>query len=50
MKEIKPNLSRHESDLTLRLSKRLEIDSYSLKSIEVKKNFTNFTYADCHDV
>jgi hypothetical protein len=50
MKEIKTNLSKHESDLIHKQNKRPETDSCLQKSIEIKNSSVSSIYADCHDV
>jgi hypothetical protein len=49
MKEIRQNLNKHEFDPIRKQNRRLEIDSYSPKSIEIKDRFINSIYADYHD-
>ena len=50
MKEIRLNLNKLEFDLIPRQNRKLGIDSYLQKNIEIKIRFFSFMYADCLDV
>ena len=50
MKEIRPNLNKLEYDLIHKLNRKLGIDFYLQKNIEIKVSFFNSIFVDCHDV